>query len=66
MPFVSGTTQMYMMAAGVTLADGRFFTAEESNGGRPVCAIGANVAETLFPMRILWARSCGLPAIPIR
>jgi putative ABC transport system permease protein len=47
--FVSGTTHMFMMAAGVTLADGRFFTAEESNGGRPVCAIGANVAETLFP-----------------
>jgi len=47
--FVTGTTQAYMMAAGVTLEDGRFFTVEESNGGRPVCAIGANVAETLFP-----------------
>ncbi len=47
--FVSGTTHQYMNAAGVTLEDGRFFTAEESNGGRPVCAIGANVAETLFP-----------------
>ena len=47
--FVSGTTHQYMNAAGVTLLDGRFFTAEESNGGRPVCAIGANVAETLFP-----------------
>jgi len=47
--FVTGTTQAYMMAAGVTLEDGRFFTVEESNGGRPVCAIGANIAETLFP-----------------
>jgi putative ABC transport system permease protein len=47
--FVSGTTYQYMNAAGVTLADGRFFTAEESSGGRPVCTIGANVAETLFP-----------------
>jgi putative ABC transport system permease protein len=46
---VSGTTYQYMNAAGVTLADGRFFTAEESNGGRPVCAIGASIAETLFP-----------------
>ncbi len=47
--FVSGTTASYMSASGVTMSDGRFFTVEESNGGRPVCAIGANVAETLFP-----------------
>ena len=47
--FVSGTTHQYMNAAGATLADGRFFTAEEGNGGRPVAAIGANIAETLFP-----------------
>lgn len=46
---VSGTNEEYLNAAGVTLADGRFFTAEESKGGRPVCAIGAVVAETLFP-----------------
>ena len=47
---ISGTTGMYLSTAGVTLADGRFFTAEESSGGRPVCAIGAVVAENLFPM----------------
>jgi putative ABC transport system permease protein len=48
--FVSGTTHQYINAAGVTLADGRFFTAEESNGGRPVCVIGANIVENVFPM----------------
>ncbi len=47
--FVTGTTNQYLMAAGVTLADGRFFTAEESNGGRMVCAVGATVVENLFP-----------------
>jgi putative ABC transport system permease protein len=47
--FVSGTTYQYMSAAGVTLADGRFFSIQESNGGRPVCAIGATIAENLFP-----------------
>jgi putative ABC transport system permease protein len=47
--FISGTTHEFMNAAGVTLEDGRFFTAEESNGGRPVCVIGANIVETLFP-----------------
>lgn len=46
---ISGTTDAYLSAAGVSLADGRFFSAEESNGGRPVCAIGAVVAETIFP-----------------
>jgi putative ABC transport system permease protein len=47
--FASGTTHQYVNAAGMTLGDGRFFTAEESSGGRPVCVIGATVAENLFP-----------------
>jgi putative ABC transport system permease protein len=47
--FVTGTTSEYISAAGVSIEDGRFFNAEESNGGRPVCAIGATVAENLFP-----------------
>jgi putative ABC transport system permease protein len=46
---ISGTTSSYLSAAGVAVADGRFFTDEESKGGRPVCAIGAVVAETIFP-----------------
>jgi putative ABC transport system permease protein len=46
---ISGTTHDYINAAGITLADGRFFTAEESGGGRPVAVIGASVAENLFP-----------------
>jgi putative ABC transport system permease protein len=48
--FVSGTTHQYINAAGITLADGRFFTSEESSGGRPVVVIGATVAENLFPL----------------
>ncbi len=47
--FVTGTTSAYQQASGTTIQDGRFFSQEESDGGRPVCAIGANVAETLFP-----------------
>lgn len=46
---ITGTTYQYIQTAGVSLDDGRFFTAEESAGGRPVCAIGATVAENLFP-----------------
>jgi putative ABC transport system permease protein len=47
--FVTGTTYQYINASGNVLEDGRFFTLEESNGGRPVCVVGAVVAETLFP-----------------
>ena len=47
--FVTGTTSQYQQASGTTIQDGRFFSQEESDGGRPVCAIGANVAEALFP-----------------
>lgn len=47
--FVTGTTHQFINAAGVTIADGRFFTSEESSAGRPVAVIGATVAETLFP-----------------
>jgi putative ABC transport system permease protein len=46
---ITGTTSAYISASGNTEVDGRFFSDEESNGGRPVCAIGATVAENLFP-----------------
>jgi putative ABC transport system permease protein len=46
---VSGTTHAYQEASGTTIHDGRFFSQDESDGGRPVCTIGANVAEQLFP-----------------
>jgi putative ABC transport system permease protein len=47
--FVTGTTYQYNNASGNTEIDGRFFSAEESNGGRPVCVIGATVAESVYP-----------------
>ncbi len=47
--YVTGTNHQYPMASGSQILDGRFFTAEESAGGRPVCSIGATIAETLFP-----------------
>ena len=47
--FITGTTHAYNEASANQNIDGRFFTAEESDGGRPVCVIGAVVAEKLFP-----------------
>ncbi len=46
---ITGTTSAYMKTSGNSSIDGRFFSEEESSGGRPVCAIGAIVAENLFP-----------------
>ena len=45
---VTGTTSDYVQASGNTELEGRFFSAEESGGGRPVCVLGASIAENLF------------------
>lgn len=45
---VIGTTEAYVLTSGVGLAQGRFLTAAEAEGGRPVCVIGSQVATNLF------------------
>jgi putative ABC transport system permease protein len=45
---VIGTTEQFLETGGATVADGRFFTPSESDGGRPVCVLGAQVATNLF------------------
>ncbi len=45
---VLGTTEQFQITGGLTLADGRFLTAAECDGGRPVCVIGADLATNLF------------------
>ncbi len=45
---VVGTTDQFLYTGGLTVAQGRFITAEESEGGRPVCVIGSEVATNLF------------------
>jgi putative ABC transport system permease protein len=47
---IIGTTDQMLLTGGTGVEDGgRFFTAEESDGGRPVCVIGSDVATNLFP-----------------
>jgi putative ABC transport system permease protein len=46
---VIGTNSDFLTTSGVNVAFGRFFTPAESDGGRPVCAIGSEVASELFP-----------------
>jgi putative ABC transport system permease protein len=46
---VIGTGSDLLETSGATIAFGRFFTRVEADGGRPVCAIGSEVAANLFP-----------------
>jgi putative ABC transport system permease protein len=45
---VIGTTEKFQITGGFNVAQGRFLSAAECSGGRPVCVIGADVATNLF------------------
>lgn len=45
---VIGSTDQFAFTKGVTVAEGRFMSASEADGGRPVCVLGATVATNLF------------------
>ena len=45
---IVGTTEQYQITSGLTLAKGRFLSAAECDGGRPVCVIGCDLATNLF------------------
>ena len=45
---IIGTTDQYLMTGGLGVDQGRFLTASDAAGGRPVCVIGYDVATNLF------------------
>jgi putative ABC transport system permease protein len=45
---IIGSTDQFLITGGLSLAQGRFLSAAEADGGRPVCVIGAGVATNLF------------------
>ena len=45
---VIGTSDQFQAVSAIGLDEGRFFTPEESAGGRPVCVIGIDVSTNLF------------------
>lgn len=45
---IIGTTEAYQYTSGLLLAQGRFLSTAEAQGGRPVCVIGAELATNLF------------------
>jgi putative ABC transport system permease protein len=46
--WVIGTTEKFLQTGGVNLAQGRFLSAGEVSGARPVCVLGSQVASNLF------------------
>ncbi len=46
---IIGTDNQFLETVGSDLALGRFLTQQESDGGRPVCVLGSEVASSLFP-----------------
>ena len=46
--FIIGTTDQYLYTSSIGIAQGRFFSAAESAGGRPVCVIGSELSTNLF------------------
>ncbi len=46
---IVGTTHTMLETNNLNMAFGRFFTRNESEGGRPVCVIGSEIADNLFP-----------------
>ena len=49
--FTQGTTDEFPSTSATSLSQGRFFTETESRGAQPVCVLGYDVAEALFPNR---------------
>jgi putative ABC transport system permease protein len=46
---IVGSTEEFLLTGGISVAQGRFFSAQEADGGRPVCVLGSMVATNLFP-----------------
>ncbi len=45
---IIGSTEQLLLTGGISIADGRFLSAADAEGGRPVCVIGSAVATNLF------------------
>ncbi len=45
---IYGTTEQFLTTSGFSIAAGRFLSAGEVDGGRPVCVIGNDVSTNLF------------------
>jgi len=45
---IVGSTEQLLFTGGIAMGQGRFLSAADAEGGRPVCVIGSDVATNLF------------------
>ena len=45
---IIGSTDQLLLTGGISITEGRFLSAADAEGGRPVCVIGQTVATNLF------------------
>jgi len=46
---IIGTTDAFLLTGGISVDEGRFLSAAEAGGGRPLCVLGSQTATNLFP-----------------
>ena len=46
---ILGNTEQRILVRPTALKEGRFLSSQEVDGGRPVCVLGADIADKLFP-----------------
>ena len=61
-----GANEQYLETSGILMDVGRFFSAAEAEGGRPVCVIGYDVATNLFPSETPIGKSIKIGAATFR
>ena len=64
--FTQGTTDQFPQISSTQLSQGRFFTETESRGAQPVCVLGFDVAEALFPNRSALGNTVLIDGSPFR
>jgi putative ABC transport system permease protein len=64
--FTQGTTDQFPQISSTQLSQGRFFTETESRGAQPVCVLGFDVAEALFPSRSPLGNTVVIDGSPFR
>ncbi|OGU31084.1 MAG: hypothetical protein A2X67_14175 [Ignavibacteria bacterium GWA2_55_11] len=63
---IVGTNDEFVETSNVNVALGRFMTAMEVSGGRPVCVLGSEIAEGLFPNESPMGKSVKVGGYPYR
>ncbi len=63
---VIGSNADFVETTTATVAIGRFFTSMEADGGRPVCALGSEVAANLFPAESPLGKTIKVGGYPYR